>query len=149
MNVGIDIAGVVKQDASNVVAEQRKTQFRVVEQESTTAHGKARDQVARACLIIGEAAMGGPAASEQALRQWNHLRRVGKGTRDVERQQRAESDFAGQHELPAYSFIRRIPSQNLNERRLGAERLGSNTGFESVVNPLMRVGRIVAPVLNV
>src|SRR5205085_7194183 len=68
---GIEVAGIVKQDAAHVVAHQREPELRLVEQERRATQRKTGVGIARPCLIFGKAAMRGTAAAEETLRQRN------------------------------------------------------------------------------
>src|ERR1700759_3781833 len=65
-HVVIDVAHIVKQYAADVIAEQRKAQFRRMNQQSVAAQRKSSFEIARPGLVIGERAVGRRAAGEEA-----------------------------------------------------------------------------------
>ena len=97
----VHIAGIVKQDPADVLAQQRKAQFDIAEQQSVTSEretcglrGNAggtnrRSNIARPGLILGKPAMRNAAAAKEALRQRYRVRRVQSG-RDTKRQDSSE-----------------------------------------------------------
>ena len=73
---GVDVAHVVEEDAVDVVAEEGKAQFGGMEQQRIAAERKAGDQVARAGLVVREAAVRRAAAAEEVLGERNIVERI-------------------------------------------------------------------------
>ena len=65
--VAVDVAHVVENDAVDVVAQQREAQLGGVEEQRVAAEMEAGLEVARAGLVVGEAAMRRAAAAEEVL----------------------------------------------------------------------------------
>src|ERR1700730_14740978 len=64
------------------------------------------------------------------------------------RRQPAEVQRAGEHKLLANRMIGRVASQKSRETRLRPKNVGSETKIHRVVDSLVRIGRVVPPVLN-
>src|SRR5947209_5914465 len=63
----VDVAEVMEDDTLYVVAEKRKAQLGLMEQQRVAAYGVAGLRIARAGLIVGEGAQGRIAATEEAI----------------------------------------------------------------------------------
>ena len=57
VNVGIDVAHVVKEHAAYIVPDERETQLGLMEQEGVASHGKSGFVIARPGLVIREGAL--------------------------------------------------------------------------------------------
>src|SRR5689334_1308998 len=85
--LGIDIAGVVKKDSADVLADQREAQLDIVKQQRVSAQWKAgggrlghawtggNSDIARPGLVFGESAVGLAAASVESLGQRDRVGR--------------------------------------------------------------------------
>src|SRR5262245_52770791 len=154
-----DVAHVMKEDALNVVADERKSQLDIVKEERVSPERKTgrlrcratwcqrSSGVARSGLVKGESAERVGAASEEALRQRNRFL-LGKPGGRRKRSDDAELRLAGQSEITREAVIGRVAQQGAAEAALGAEKSAGETDVGGVVNAPMRVGGTVAPILR-
>src|SRR5262249_36498039 len=132
----------------DVVADQRKTQLRIVEQQSFAAEREAGQGVARPGLVIGKTAMRGAAAAEKALRQRNSLVGVEPRLRHAKRLNPSELQAARQYILLPERMIRRITAEEAQKVPAGSKEAGRQTQVDGVVDAAMRIGRVVAAILD-
>src|SRR5882724_10967947 len=90
----INIAQIMKRDAADIFADQRKAQFRLIEQQRRAAERESRGEVARSRLVFIEAAVRRTAAAEETLRQRYRGKRIAAV---IERINIAEAGAARQH----------------------------------------------------
>src|SRR5271165_5239925 len=69
--IGIDVANIVEQHATDVPAEQRKTQFHGIDQQRFSANRKPGLKIARPSLVVRKGPLRRRSAGEKPLRQRN------------------------------------------------------------------------------
>src|ERR1043166_4284542 len=115
---GINVARIVEQYPAEIVSDQWKSQFHLVEKQRRAPQGEASGFVPWTGLIIGEAAGRSSAASEEPLRQ-RHFRSLLPS--EVITENIAEIGAAGQHQAFTERMVRGIPGQDAQKIDLGAE----------------------------
>src|SRR5579864_4993826 len=141
LQLRIHIAEIVKQHASQVVADERKPKLNGVVKQRIPADRESSVQVARTSLEIGKRAIRHRPAGEEPLGQWN----LGKPGIALDY---AESGGSRQHQVLGERVIRGVLREQASITCLGAECLRGELNVDSVVDASMGVQRIVAPVLN-
>ncbi len=142
---GIGIAGIVKGHSSDIISDQGKTEFGLIEQEGRASQGETRGGIARPRLIFRKAAMRSAAAAEKALRQRHRVQRIAKIR---ERIDVAEFGAARQHQLLADGVIGGVARQEAEEVDFRTEEVPGESDIDGVIEPFVGVHRIVAAVLD-
>src|SRR5690348_4310341 len=68
-DAGIDIPHVMKEDTLHIVSGERKAQLGSVKEQAVASYWESGNRIARAGLVVGEAAHRSAAAAEEAFRQ--------------------------------------------------------------------------------
>src|SRR5947209_1089471 len=99
---GVGVACVMKGHAAHVLSDQRKAEFRLVEQQRRAAQRKPCGDVARSRLVFRESAVRSAPAAKEPLRQRHRAQRI---ARKIERINLADFGAAGQHQLLANRMV--------------------------------------------
>src|ERR1017187_4149771 len=142
---GVDIAHVVVEDTADVVADQRKAELGLVEQESAAAQGEASAGVAGTGLKFGKAAVGVAAAAEEAFGQGNGQGGIAVVVEGVDF---AELSAAREHQALADGIVGGIADQQAREIDLRTEGMIGDAEIDRGVEALVGIDRIVAAVLH-
>ena len=152
---GVDVPHIVEEYAADIVADQRKAELVLIEEQECATQIQPRSRVARPRLQFREPAMRGTAAAEETLGQRDGGQRI---TRIVECVDVPDFRAARQHQFLADRVVSGIACQDAREverngiaRRVLAlrpEEVIRQSDIQCVVDPLMRVHRVVAAVLN-
>src|SRR5437764_8357264 len=132
---GIRIAEIVKSHATDVIADQRKPEFGLVEQQRRATQRKSGSDIPRAGLVFRKTAMRGAAAAEKPLRQRHHVERIAGIVEGIDF---AEFGAARHHNLFADRVVRGIAPEEAQQIDLRSEPAIGQAQIDRVVDSPVR-----------
>src|SRR6185437_5647322 len=97
-NVAVDVSGILKQHAANVIANQRESEFQVIHQHGVATQWESSLQIPGSGLIFRKRPLRCHPTREKAFRQRNHLAAL-------QRRNPAEVSASGKYQLSGERVI--------------------------------------------
>src|ERR1700682_5465301 len=141
LDVGINVTQVIEQHAAKIVADQRKAQLHVIDEQGIAAEREPGDQVAWSSLVVGEGALGRGAAGKESLRE-RDLRKAGEALNNP------NESVPCQHQILSELVVSGITRHQSAVPSLRSEHLRCEPHVDGSVDAFVSVAGIVAAILN-